>query len=187
VTREIIGHFSPRHILLAGIAGGLEERGVAIGDAIVPSAIFHYEPEKLLKGESGYRPMPYDCDPFIQRVVQHLAVTGELEAVMDTGKVHYKHYASGDKVLASSEAPLRQRILDISEDVAGFEMEAPGVLHAVREAYKERHFAGSVLKCVSDFGDDRMDESKKDGNRKIALERAARLLPLVLPELSPSR
>jgi HEAT repeat protein/nucleoside phosphorylase len=184
LTSSLLPHFQPRWILLAGICGGLDERNVSIGDLIVANHVFHYEPEKQMDGASGLRPAPYTCDPFILRAVQHLEVTGKLSGILGTNRILPKAYASGDKVLASRGSETRQKLLGISYDVAGFEMEAPGMLHAIAEAFKgPQYFAGGVIKAVCDLGDENMDASKKNGNRALALERFAKFLTVLLPEL----
>jgi nucleoside phosphorylase len=161
LTHDILTEFKPTLVLLIGVAGGFGQRGVKLYDLIVARNIFNYDPERIQHGPGGERPQPYRCDEQLLRLVNYLATRGQLDDVLDGAQLHQKDYASGEKVIAWRDADLRQRLPGLSCDLYGFETEEHGVMHTIWEAFKDEHFVGgSVIKCISDLGDEDMAVDK---------------------------
>ncbi len=85
-----------------------------------------------------------------------------------------KDYASGDKLIDHLGSELRQKILALSGDILGFEMEAPDLLHAVWELGRTMQLNVAVAKGVSDFGDGKL-RTDKEARQRLATQNAARV------------
>jgi len=167
--------FSPEVILLVGVAGGVDERGVGLGDVIVAQNVFNYERAKIT--EDGYlaRPQPYPCSPRVLNLVRALKANNLLDGALAGKRLHIKDYASGEKVLMDKSSELRKVIIGFSEDIYGFEMEGQGLLHALFELSENKVIRGGVVKCVSDLGDPEMGVDK-EAKQQEAARRASRVV-----------
>ncbi|WP_164842733.1 HEAT repeat domain-containing protein [Actinoplanes solisilvae] len=175
VTHDIIAEFQPQLIILVGVCGGFPEHGVSLYDVIVARNVFNYDPERLQADRGGDRPQFYRTDEQLLRLASYLHGRGDLDDAMDSSKLHVKDYASGEKVIAWKDADLRARLLQMSTDLYGIETEGHGLMHAVWETFKADQFVGgSIIKCVSDLGDEEMGVDKT-AKQAAAARKAARL------------
>ena len=53
---SLLGRGKPKHVLLVGIAAGIGKNGVRIGDVVVASSVYYYEPGKRKEGRGGAPP-----------------------------------------------------------------------------------------------------------------------------------
>lgn len=175
VTHDVLAGFQPQLVLLVGVCAGFNERKVSLFDLILARNVFNYDPEKVQPNSTGTRPQVYRTDEQLLRLVSYMYNRGDLNGVLQGANLHIKDYASGEKVIAWRQAPLRARLLSLSMDVYGIETEAHGVMHAIWETFKADQFVGGgMVKCVSDLGDEEMSVNKEVKQRKAA-RKAARV------------
>jgi nucleoside phosphorylase len=173
VTYDTLEGFHPELVLLVGVAGGFAERGVKLYDIIVARNIFNYDPERVQAQGGGERPQPYRTDAQLARLVSYLNTRGQLADVLGGAEIHHKDFASGEKVVAWRDAPLRQELLALSCDIYGVETEGHGVMHAICEAFNADHSVeGAMIKCVSDLSDEDMTVAKETKQRQAAMKAA---------------
>ncbi|TYC73667.1 HEAT repeat domain-containing protein [Streptomyces sp. CB01881] len=169
LTQAVMADFDSSLLLLVGVAGGFAERGVRLHDVLFGKVVHNYDPERLQADGAGNRQQPYRTDEQLLRLVQDLHVDGDLDDALDGHRLHVKDYASGEKVVAWEDAPLRRAMLAMSTDVYGMETEAHGVLHAVYERDKAgAHVNAGIVKCISDLGDEAMREDKETKQEQAA-------------------
>jgi nucleoside phosphorylase len=179
VTHDILTGFQPRLVLLVGVCAGFDERKVSLFDLILARNVFNYDPERVQPNSMGTRPQVYRTDEQLLRLAGYMYDRGDLNDVLQGANLHIKDYASGEKVIAWRQAPLRARLLNFSTDLYGIETEAHGVMHAIWETFKADQFVGgSMVKCVSDLGDEEMSVDKEVKQRKAARKAASVALQL---------
>ncbi|MBV2152925.1 HEAT repeat domain-containing protein [Kitasatospora sp. SUK 42] len=182
LTRDMMADFGCTLVLLVGVAGGFAQRGVELYDVLVGKTVHNYDPERIQAGGGGERPQSYKADAQLIRLVQHLHAGAEFETALEGRALHVKDYASGEKVIAWEDAPLRQTLLSMSTDVYGMETEAHGAMHAVWETNKPAAPVGAgIIKCISDLGDEAMREDK-ESKQQHAATIASRIALQVLAE-----
>jgi nucleoside phosphorylase len=175
VTHDVLAGFQPQLVLLVGICAGFDERKVSLFDLILARNVFNYDPERVQPNSTGTRPQVYRTDEQLLRLASYMYNKGDLNDVLQGANLHIKDYASGEKVIAWRQAPLRAQLLNLSMDLYGIETEAHGVMHAIWETFKTDQFVGGgIVKCVSDLGDEEMSVDKEVKQRNAA-RKAARV------------
>ncbi|MFI6449660.1 HEAT repeat domain-containing protein, partial [Kitasatospora sp. NPDC050543] len=175
VTHALLSTFRPDLVFLVGVCGGFDERNVSLGDVLLARQVFEYEPEKVQLEGGGLRPQGHLTDEQVLRLVASLHADGKLNASLDGRKLLTKDFASGEKVIARRDSELRGQLLELSTEIAGVETESHGVLHTIWEWFKAKEFVGgTMLKCVSDLGDEEMTVDK-EAKQTEAAQRAARV------------
>jgi len=159
--------YPPQLIIMMGICGGFNERGVKLNDVIFAHSVVDYERERLTddKYRAGIQPQQYRTSPHLLELIVNFKT--ELTRELKIRIHHEKILASGDKLLASREHELRQKILDIHPDIYGIEMEGSGFYRAVHDA-QIAHLDVTVIKAVSDLGDEQMAKGKEKKQQKAA-------------------
>jgi nucleoside phosphorylase len=158
--------YPPQLIIMMGICGGFNERGVKLNDVIFAHSIIDYERERLTddKYRAGIQPQQYRTSPHLLELIANFKT--ELAQELKIRIHHEKILASGDKLLAA-EHELRQKILNIHSDIYGIEMEGSSFYRAVHDA-QIAHLDVTVIKAVSDFGDAQMAKGKEKKQQKAA-------------------
>lgn len=159
---------------MVGVCGGFPERGVKLYDVIMAFQVHNYERERLMESGNQSQAQSYRFSAEPLGLVRTLNSGGLLDDALDGGELHIKDYAAGEKVIADVEAPLRQRILKVSGDIYGVEMEGQGILHAAWENARRSFVQTALIKGVSDCCDGDMREDK-DTKQNKAATRAARV------------
>jgi len=159
--------YPPQLIIMMGICGGFNERGVKLNDVIFAHSIIDYERERLTDDEyrAGIKSQQYRTNPHLLELIANFKT--ELAQELKIRIHHEKILASGDKLLASREHELRQKILDIHSDIYGIEMEGSGFYRAVHDA-QIPDLDVTVIKAVSDLGDEQMAKGKEKKQQKAA-------------------
>ena len=177
-TEKVITNFSPRHIILVGIAGGIPKQNRYLGDVIVGEQVVDYELNKQIQNEVGN----YQVQ---RRYKVYPPATSLLEAARKldgqnwfsyidcqrpdgtTGRinphVHFGDIASGSTVIADQS--LRDSFIENWPQLVGVEMEGAGVALA---AYKS-DIMPLVVKSICDWA----DGSKNDDWLEYAAETSA--------------
>ncbi len=175
--------FRPQLMLMVGVCGGFSERGANLYDVIMAFQVHGYERERLIATGNQYQPQSYRFSAEPIGIARSLNTGGLLDEALEGGKFHIKDYAAGEKVIADLDAPLRKRLLEISGDIYGVEMEGHGILHATWENSRHGSLVQTALiKGVSDCcdGDMRID---KDLKQSVAATRAVRVALALIAQL----
>jgi len=159
--------FPPKLLLMSGICGGFDERGVELNDVIFTNSVFGYDRERLSDEQyrRGIQPQVYRASPSLLGLIANFKA--QLSNDLGVRVHHEKSLASGDKLLAQRRNKLRKAILDISPDIFGVEMEGVGFFQALYDAQVSTDAA--IIKAVSDLGDEeQQSQDKKEKQMKAA-------------------
>lgn len=161
-------HYPPQLIIMSGICGGFDERGVKLNDVIFANSVIDYERERLTDDtyRAGIQAQQYRASPRLLELIANFKT--QLAQELKIRIHHEKILACGDKLLASRDHELRQKILGIHSDIYGIEMEGSGFFRAVYDAQTERTVDVTLIKAVSDLGDEQMAENKEQKQKKAA-------------------
>jgi nucleoside phosphorylase len=158
--------FPPQLLLMSGVCGGFDERGVKLNDVIFTNSVFGYDRERISDEQyrRGIQPQVYRASPYLLGLIANF----KAQLLDDLGiQIHHeKSFASGDKLLAQRRNKLRKAILDISPDICGVEMEGVGFFQALYDAQVSTDAA--IIKAVSDLGDEKMSQGKDDKQTEAA-------------------
>ena len=174
-TKDAIVRWNPTAVLLVGIAGGVEDNDVSLGDVLVASTIASNALQKAkVRGTDTNWEMSR-VDSRFYEAAQHFSIEGSLGLITairpGNGKprLHFGPMVSGNVVVA------RKRMVDslrkTHPKVIGIEMEAWGVLSAV-----EQKIAFFMVRGVSDLADVNKDDSWRAYARDTAASYAIALL-----------
>ena len=174
-AKWMINTFDTRFLLLVGIAAG-DPTTTKLGDLVVASKIFHYEPEKTLVEGSEPRPDTVPCSKLLfdrakatgrQKTWQSKITEPVPPAV--TSKVPNSHWdiiAAGEKVQASGR--IFETLHKQHGKIVAIAMEGWGVAEAATDDLeKTTHFI--EIRGISDYA----DSKKADNCRKYAADVAA--------------
>lgn len=146
LTQKALTLFKPQRVVLVGIAAGLKENGIFLGDVLIPAWIYPYEKRKRARVAGQPRVYPRDW-PFqvtagdLLDRAQQLVEADELwyqeldarrpdNKERDVPVIHTSPTSmlgSGDKILADDQAEERLYLVSTyGNDALGFEMEAAG-------------------------------------------------------------
>ena len=170
-TSDAIRRWSPRYVLMVGIAGGIGDEGVKVGDVLLSSQVIDYELQKLTSDGESIRYSGHRADPRLLDAAQNMAASDwrpEVAAARPEAgqpKRVVGPVATGDKVVA------RKALLDkLRADwpkLVGIEMEAGGAAAAAFQSAQNPGFF--MVRGVSDLA----DEHKGDDWREYACDVAA--------------
>ena len=172
---EALQRFTPRHVLLVGIAGGTGAR-VAVGDVLISDQIVDYELQKLFAGDPEIRYTVFRAEPALLAAVQG-RVPGAWYEQMTVSRpgpgspaCHIGPVASGDKVIASNTVLEHHK--KAWPKLIGVEMEGGGVASAV--TYRPQPPGLLMIRGVSDLADENKNHSATTQWREYACAVAAR-------------
>ncbi|MEO5331571.1 MAG: hypothetical protein H7839_06065 [Magnetococcus sp. YQC-5] len=183
-TSDAIRRWSPRYVILVGIAGGVFDEGVALGDVLVPRQIVDYEHQKIQENSvPEVRFRTYTVDQRLIGSVQALRATEWTDRTSETprpglgeSKRHIGNVACGDKVVAK-EAFLKQS-LNGWHRLIGVDMESSGVAVACMQAAENPGFL--MIKGVSDLANADKSTSETVAWREYACTIAPHFLRALL-------
>lgn len=191
-TATLLMEFNPKLVIMIGIAAGMREK-TALGDVVIADRVVAYEGAALLTGgQIEVRPEMYRPDFSVQQdISNYLASTKsvterlgrarvrqglEFPATSSAGDVSKgvmpktATIASGEKLLRDPEKFRQQRELHGKVEVA--EMEAVGIFAACTQ----HKVPSLVIRGISDFGDEKKDNSFHDLASRAAAIVAADLV-----------
>ncbi|KPV50926.1 hypothetical protein SE17_24130 [Kouleothrix aurantiaca] len=170
-TSDAIRRWSPRYVLMVGIAGGIGDEGVKVGDVLLSSQVIDYELQKLTSDGESIRYSGHRADPRLLDAAQNMAASDWRPEIVASRpepgqpKRVVGPVATGDKVVA------RKALLDkLRSDwpkLVGIEMEAGGAAAAAFQSAQNPGFF--MVRGVSDLA----DEHKGDDWREYACDVAA--------------
>jgi nucleoside phosphorylase len=174
-TSDAIRRWRPHYVLLVGIAGGVEAKGVRLGDVLISDQIVDYELQKLTAKGVQVRWQVHRAAPRLLSAVLNFSDTGWYRQVTtwrpdpDAPKRHVGPIASGDKVIAFDKVLAKYR--DTWPALIGVEMEAAGAATAAFQAAEQPGFF--MIRGVSDFADQQKGTPDVDRWRAYACDVAA--------------
>jgi nucleoside phosphorylase len=159
-TADAIRRWSPRNVLVVGIAGGVKAVGVSLGDLLIASLIADYSVQKHQSGKDiEIRWDVHQVDTALLERAKNFASTDWFKAIRAPRPVagqprrHVGPIASGDHVVAS--ATLLDTYRGPWAKLIGVEMEGAGV---ARVAFQSKGKAGFfMVRATSDLADEAKD------------------------------
>jgi len=160
---DAMARWDPRFVLMVGIAGGLPQDDLDLGDVVVADQIIGYEYGKVT--EDGFEPRDrvYPVSALLldrvrnfwdDRWTQQVNVPRPENAHRETSKLFAGPIASGNKVIASTE--FRQQLKTRWPKLIALEMEGEGVFAAVFDRPQIGH--ALVIRSICDMADERKSD-----------------------------
>lgn len=182
-TAELMQHWTPRYIVMCGIAGGLRRGEQQLGDVVVSTAVVYYELGKVRDGGVERRPVSYRSDSLLIDRAMHMHQGSAWRAHLPSRpdrrasharapEVHFAPVASGDKVIAS--AADAESLRSLHPKLAAVEMEGGGVAASAFAAARRVGFF--MVRSICDFA----NQSKADNWQEYAAHASASFLRALL-------
>lgn len=172
---DAIRRWEPRYIVLVGIAGGIADRGIDIGDILVSDQIADYELQKITDARTQLRWTAHQVDQRLLAAARNfraedcLGLLTERRPEPGATRRHIGPIASGDKVMASSQ--VLAQYTNGWPALIGIEMEAGGVAVASLQAPIQPGFF--MIRGVSDLADESKGSELVERWRPYACDVAA--------------
>lgn len=177
-TADLIREWSPRFVLVNGIAGGLSREHQDFGDIVASDTVVYYELAKIRSGGQDRRSRQFSADRTLLDGILNLTSSAwrrRLPPRPDGAKtddlhprIHVGPIASGEKVIATVEAA--DDLRTTQPNLIAVEMESAGVASAAFSAVKNIGFL--TIRAICDFA----DASKNDSWHEYAAQSAASCL-----------
>ena len=177
LTKAVIDDWSPRAIILVGIAASVSKE-VYLGDIVIASDIYYYERGKELPTGKKPEPKMIPADALLFNKAKPLSDWDAVVSYPRPGRsnkkprVHFGIIASGEKVVADEIK--RDEIVSGQRKIIAIEMESYGVNLASWQEINKIHTL--VIKGISD----KADVKKNDKWRQYAAYAAAGFLKYYL-------
>lgn len=176
---EAIVNFSPEVAIFLGIAGGIAEKGISLGDVIAATEVIDYDNGKE-DAVAGYIPRPVQLHSsfalnqlaaftVIEDAWRKRILTTDHDLEISAPVAHAEPIAAGGKVIASTESETFKLVRRTADRAVAVEMEGSGFLVATN---RYRGVDGIVIRGASDLIDGK-SASDKDGVRRQAVANAA--------------
>ncbi len=171
---DAIRAWSPRYVLLEGIAGGIAGGDITYGDVLIADQVVDYELQKLLPTGPQVRYDVHRADQRLLEATRNFTDTEWQKLIVtdrpDAGKLtrHVGPMLTGDKVIAVND--LLTKYQDSWPKIIGMEMEAGGAAHAAFQAAIRPGFF--MVRAVSDLGEGK-DKAEVKKWRSYACDVAA--------------
>ena len=174
LAMKLITHFRPRYIAVCGIAAGVKDAGVELGDILIVEHSWDYESGKRRINEHGkavLAPDPHHipiCADLRDRFTQCLGSDRFVLEIQKAwnGKVPVQPLRAKLGPVASGAAVVEDKglvasVKDHARKLIGIEMETYGVFYAAQNCCKPRPDAIGI-KSVVDFADDNKNDSMQE-------------------------
>ena len=197
LTTKIVYNFSPRYIIMPGIAGGVKGE-YEFGDIILPREVKDYCSGKYTTPSSGEEAANINPLDFFVPTATSISTDADIinKASQDfdkiLGEIHKKwpqndkyksprirtgYMASGDSVV-QNEAVIDMMIKNHLRQADGLDMEAYGVYYAAQQAIMPKPIP-ICMKAISDFA----DKKKSDEHQAYAAYTSAQFTKYFVQEI----
>lgn len=156
-TKDAIGRWQPSYVVLVGIAGGIADKDLQIGDILIASQIVDYELQKITPADPEVRWEVYQVDAGLLNACNNFqdknwpALIQTKRPAPGEPKFYFGPIASGDKVIAYK--PVLDKYQGVWAKLLGVEMEAAGVAAAAHQVPAPKRPGFFMVRSVSDFAD----------------------------------
>ncbi len=187
LTRDIIDVWSPKKLILVGIAGGLR-REISLGDIVVSDQIVDYELGKVTSFGANPRWSVYRSDALLRDRIENYRSLEWLSRVSTARpdgkqniipKIHSGVVLSGNKVIADEKTAGALR--SVWTRAAAIEMEASGIAAALYQTSDSPSFV--MIKGICDRADSKKDDRWQAYAADVA---GAFTMAFILDKLHPS-
>ncbi|ACE93453.1 hypothetical protein RHECIAT_PA0000107 (plasmid) [Rhizobium etli CIAT 652] len=168
-TIQITFHLKPKHVIMVGIAFGMDESKYPIGTVLVSRQVLGYELQRVGTDKQGdalviSRGPRTDASPMLVSLIEAAA------SVWNDAEVKIGLLLSGDKLVDNLD--FREKLQEVaSGEAIGGEMEGIGLVVALAE--KPTHWV--IVKAVCDWADGKKSEEKK-ARQALAAKNAVSLV-----------
>ncbi len=171
---DTIAHWNPRFVLMVGIAAGIPENEVKLGDVVVANQIVGYDYGKVTSKGIKRRDRVYPGSALLLDRINNFwdkSWTKQIDeprpenASQAVSKVLVGPVAAGNKVIASKK--FREQLIKHWSKLLGLEMESEGVFAATFE--RPQILGTLVIRGICDMA----DEEKADDWQEYAAHAAA--------------
>jgi nucleoside phosphorylase len=185
LAERAIARFSPRALLVVGIAGALKD-DVELGDVVVATWVHGYHGGK--DDDAGFRARPrgWGAAHQLEQVARMVDVREEWADLLPwpaKPAVHFKPIAAGEVVLNSRSSALAVQLREHYDDAAAIEMESAG---AGAAAHLNASLPVLTIRGISDKADGEKHLSDTAGFQPLAASHAAVFAAAFLRELAGS-
>lgn len=180
-TTNMIRDLPLSHMFVVGLAGGIGDGRVQLGDVVVSSEVVYFEPAKVLEDRVVPRFRLVSLTPqWIRAIVHEMGVvqrSGETGSnhPIDFPRVHIGAVASGEKIISNPRH--LEEMLGGWGRVLAVEMEAAGVAEALSMSGKDIPMV--VVRGISDL----MTNDKSKDMREVALHAAVAVATRIIGKL----
>ncbi|MBP0006415.1 MAG: 5'-methylthioadenosine/S-adenosylhomocysteine nucleosidase [Cyanobacteria bacterium SBC] len=175
-TRQAIDYFKPSVAIFVGVAGGIREKDVKIGDVVVATKVYNYELGKVEEKFKSRPEVEKSTDNLVssaQRQRRSPEWLNRLENQPEVvPNVFIAPIASGEKVIASVTSDLVQFVRDHYNDAIAVEMEGFGFLQATSSNPTNPTISAVVIRGISDLIDGK-SEADATGSQEMAAQNAS--------------
>ena len=174
-TSDAIRRWQPRFVLLVGIAGGINDAGISLGDILISNQIVDYSLQKIQEDGAKVRYVVHQAAPRLLNAAQNFYLDKclELLEIQPPQEITPKRFvgaiASGDKIIAFGN--VLKKYQNDWPKLIGVEMEAAGVAAASFQSANPPGFF--MVRGVSDLADSDKDSSDTKKWRSFACDVAA--------------
>jgi nucleoside phosphorylase len=170
---DAIARWNPSFVLMVGIAGGIPQDDLDLGDVVVADQIIGYEYGKVTEDGIEPRDRVYPVSALLlDRVrsfwddswAQQVNIPRPDNATRAVSKLVIGPIASGNKVIASTE--FRQRLKTRWPKLVALEMEGEGVFAAVFDRPQIRN--ALVIRGICDMADERKSDEWQEYAADVA-------------------
>jgi nucleoside phosphorylase/CheY-like chemotaxis protein len=174
LAMKLINHFRPRYLAVCGIAAGVKDAGVNLGDILIVEQSWDYESgkrrandqgEAVLQPDPHYIPIAADLRERFANCTGNDKYVREIEQSWTAAKPHSPlrailgPVATGAAVVQDSK--IVAAVQDHARKLIGIEMETYGAFFAAQNCCKPRP-TPLAAKSVVDFADSQKNDSAQD-------------------------
>lgn len=186
---SVMQSFNPDVAIFVGVAGGLPQRSVQLGDVIAATVVIDHEVGKDTPAGLQERPVHLDSSFPLRQAATHILNADQWQerivppalAIDGRPAAHIEPIAAGSTVVAGSATTTAQRIERVGPRAVAVEMEGAGFLEVI---HRFEGCTGIVVRGISDLLDEKHESDHKGWQAQASANAAAFVFEL-LARLAP--